>query len=310
MDAILHSQFQRVEAALSTLVDSIASYNPNPQAAVDLVAADEELSKGLELLAQHQANHARILSLRHEVDSLAAQLKTSVSTLADLRHEIFDTPATTESESSRSVPINELLQYAKNISRYTVPPTYREPIPKGDSDTEKVREKDDASGGLPSNGLGTPVGPPGSMVIADPPASKDAAPEEEEKQVTAEQAEWLTKLHEAGVQWVPWPSHDKIRKGGLMVIQDMVDRGLDPHTRLLPAEQELLDRQRREAADLMKQQKEEKQREYEMRIENAKKAKAAQQAQGPETQQKEKAQEKPATFTAFDMYDEDEDMEQ
>lgn len=48
MDAVLHEQFQRVEAALGTLVDSIASYNPSPQAAADLIAADEELGRRLD----------------------------------------------------------------------------------------------------------------------------------------------------------------------------------------------------------------------------------------------------------------------
>jgi hypothetical protein len=48
MDSVLLTQFQRVEAALSTLVDSIASYNPSHQAALDLVAADDELSRGLD----------------------------------------------------------------------------------------------------------------------------------------------------------------------------------------------------------------------------------------------------------------------
>ena len=48
MDDILQTQFDRVEQALGTLVDSIASYNPNPQAAIDLVAADNELSHGLD----------------------------------------------------------------------------------------------------------------------------------------------------------------------------------------------------------------------------------------------------------------------
>lgn len=48
MDAALQSQFQRVETALNTLIDSITSYNPSPQAAVDLLAADDELTKGLE----------------------------------------------------------------------------------------------------------------------------------------------------------------------------------------------------------------------------------------------------------------------
>lgn len=48
MDEILSAQFDRVEKALSTLVDSIAAYNPSPQAAIDLIAADDELSGGLD----------------------------------------------------------------------------------------------------------------------------------------------------------------------------------------------------------------------------------------------------------------------
>jgi hypothetical protein len=48
MEDILSTQFDRVEKALSTLVDSIAAYNPSPQAAVDLVAADDQLSHGLD----------------------------------------------------------------------------------------------------------------------------------------------------------------------------------------------------------------------------------------------------------------------
>jgi hypothetical protein len=48
MDTLLQLQFQRVESALATLVDSIATFNPNPQAALDLVAADEDLSRALQ----------------------------------------------------------------------------------------------------------------------------------------------------------------------------------------------------------------------------------------------------------------------
>jgi hypothetical protein len=49
MDMIIDSQFSRVEKALSTLINSIATYNPNPHLATDLVAADKELSQGLKL---------------------------------------------------------------------------------------------------------------------------------------------------------------------------------------------------------------------------------------------------------------------
>jgi hypothetical protein len=54
MDKIIDSQFQRVEKALSTLINSIATYNPSPQLATDLVTADHELSKGLELCMLRQ----------------------------------------------------------------------------------------------------------------------------------------------------------------------------------------------------------------------------------------------------------------
>lgn len=48
MDALLEERFQRMETALNTLIDSITTYNPSVQAAEDLVAADDEFSKGLE----------------------------------------------------------------------------------------------------------------------------------------------------------------------------------------------------------------------------------------------------------------------
>lgn len=57
MDALLDKHFQRVETALNTLIDSIASYNPSQQAVVDLVAADDELSRGLEQRAPASELH-------------------------------------------------------------------------------------------------------------------------------------------------------------------------------------------------------------------------------------------------------------
>ncbi len=48
MDAVLDAHFTRIESALQTLIDSITTYNPSTTAALDLVAADDELSRGLE----------------------------------------------------------------------------------------------------------------------------------------------------------------------------------------------------------------------------------------------------------------------
>ncbi len=48
MNTILQTQFQRVETALNTLIDSITTFSPSPAAALDLLSADENLSKELE----------------------------------------------------------------------------------------------------------------------------------------------------------------------------------------------------------------------------------------------------------------------
>jgi hypothetical protein len=173
------------------------------------------------VVTQHQANHARIQTLRAEADALEQQLKTSVAALASLRRELFDTPATTFPEDSRPVPFDELLQYAKNISTYTVPPTYRERIPTpppAGQDTEPEAE----SNAPASNGFGTPAqGPPRDDAQAK---GEVVAP----KEITAEEAEWLKKLNESNSQWQPWPHNDKIRRSNLMQIQYLLDTKQDP----------------------------------------------------------------------------------
>jgi hypothetical protein len=48
MDKLLDNRFEKVEKALATLITSISTYNPTPVLANNLVAADAELSEGLE----------------------------------------------------------------------------------------------------------------------------------------------------------------------------------------------------------------------------------------------------------------------
>lgn len=48
MDRFIDARLDRVEKALATVIDSIAKYNPSPALAEDLLAADRELSGGLE----------------------------------------------------------------------------------------------------------------------------------------------------------------------------------------------------------------------------------------------------------------------
>lgn len=167
--------------------------------------------------------------MRAEADALEEQLKSSVAALATLRKELSETSATVFPSDSRPVPFDELLQYAQSISRYTVPPTFRERVP----DTEDVysdknnhvkeSEAFDAPASAPAtNGLNTPTtvtAPVEAPQAADAaregdapaePASPAAVPE-----LSASEAEWLQKLISSGHPWTPWPDKDKILRGSL-----------------------------------------------------------------------------------------------
>jgi hypothetical protein len=182
-------------------------------------------------VAQHQANHARIQALRTEAEALSEQLKTSVSALASLRHELFETPATTFPADTRPVPFDELLQYAKTISQHTVPPTYRERAPQVAADKDKDKDKDDAvSSGVLTNGVNTPANLPNPLDVtkdATAEAKDGESAENAPAEVTAEEEEWLKKLHDSKIAWYPWPSDDKIRNGNLYKLMAWQARGKD-----------------------------------------------------------------------------------
>lgn len=48
MDKQIDSRFERIEKALSNLIDSVTKYHPSTIVAEELKAADSELSKGLD----------------------------------------------------------------------------------------------------------------------------------------------------------------------------------------------------------------------------------------------------------------------
>ncbi|OAA66547.1 mediator of RNA polymerase 2 transcription subunit 4 [Niveomyces insectorum RCEF 264] len=132
MDKYIDARFDRVEKALTTLIDSIAKYNPSTALAEDLLAADKELSQGLETLQTHQNNHLRILALRADVTALDAQIKSALLALAGSRRDILTTPATVFPEDSPNRYVrrqthnyefryDQLMSYARRISRNTVP---------------------------------------------------------------------------------------------------------------------------------------------------------------------------------------------
>lgn len=180
-------------------------------------------------VARHQANHARIQTLRAEADALEEQLKSSVAALAGLRKELSETPASVFPKDSRPVPFDELLQYAKNISRYTVPPTFRERVPEADIDTDKDKEAIEGVASVPAtNSMNTPTT---TVAAIEPTRDNAEAPKEGEDtditapEITAEEEEWLKKLKDSGFAWFPWPDDAKIRRGNLWKVYHYREQG-------------------------------------------------------------------------------------
>jgi len=208
MNTAIQSQLNRVESSLTKLVDSIAAYNPSILAANTLLAADEELQTGLKQLAQHQANHARILALHEKINRQNAQITSTLTALAETRTDLLSTPISLPPKDTRNVPYTELLDYAKRISRYTIPPTYRTPLPPAQTEivaepTTAVNGDIEASreGGEDGRGIGTET-------------------------LGEEERQWLEPLMQ--MPFVPWVNEDTMRRGALAQIQAMVERGEDP----------------------------------------------------------------------------------
>ncbi|KAK7712075.1 hypothetical protein SLS57_007951 [Botryosphaeria dothidea] len=286
MDALLDQHFLRVEAALNTLIDSIASYNPSQQAVADLVAADDELSRGLEQLQAHQANYQRILTLRQTADALDAQVKSTLSLLADTRRELIATPVTTPAPNARDVSTADLLAYAKHIGKFTVPPNFRPPPSKEDTASAIAApqpDKPDEDVAM-SNGA---TAPPESQ-----PRDATTGPEETRSMATlnVEQKAWLAGL--GALPWFPWPNEDKIRQGALGQIQAMVEQGKDPTTVLSPEEQEERARKAAEEEEQQRQEEERRRAEAEQRRREFQNSQSRSDGQG----------EQPAVFGGLDLY--------
>lgn len=208
MNDIIQEQLDRVETALTNLTDSIASYNPSIPATNALINADDELKRGLKQLAAHQRNYARMLQLREEIAQRNESITSTLTTLASTRADLLSTPTSLPSKETRQVPYTELLDYAKRISRYTVPPTFRPPLPFPNAAVPAAVNGADSS---PVNEGGAEGGEKDGIGMG--------SLENEEKK-------WLDPLVQVG--FVPWVSEEAMRSGALAAIQAMVERGEDP----------------------------------------------------------------------------------
>ncbi|KAF4548899.1 Mediator of RNA polymerase II transcription subunit 4-like protein [Elsinoe fawcettii] len=278
MLSILQTRYQRVERALDTLLESVTAYNPSLAAADELVAADDSVNEALEELATHHSNYGRILTLRATSDSLDAQIKTTIRTLAEARKTLQSItlppsslttstiPSAPTSDVPRPVRVDELLSYAKFISKTTVPPT-RTPLPQPDDAPPPASSQDTQPNGLaPQPGQAgphiktEPATPDPSALPSSAPTPAPTAPGAPEPQ--NETLKRVLPPIEKGV-FYPWPMHELIAQGGLGTVQAMVERGEDPGAVVLSAEEqakkdeeERIEKERREEEERRRREEE------------------------------------------------------
>ena len=152
-------------------------------------------------MTRHQANHARILSLRSQVSSLNASITSSLTSLADTRAEILAQDVTPVTSTSRQVPYQLLLDYAARISRYTAPKDYRY-ASKGQINAEEAA---------------APVNGANANTQHDEIAAQNAEKEGEQPATQAQKE----------APFVPWPTEAIIKQGALGRVQAMLETGED-----------------------------------------------------------------------------------
>lgn len=192
----------------------------------------------------HQSNHSRIQELRRTTESLDQTLRKTIQLLADTRKDILSIPSSSTSEEPRrKVEVDELLAYAKFISKTTVPSTFSK------RDAHSLPVKSEETNAQITNGIATPP-------MA---AQEDAHMENTGVKAEDTKAKQLGNSAEAS-QFVAWPSQEVIQRGALADVQRMIDAGRDPAAMLTAEEQAEVDRIHQEEEQRAKALQEEAER--------------------------------------------------
>jgi hypothetical protein len=209
MDAVLNQRFQALEAALTSLLDSVKSINPSLTATDEFLSESRGLSDDLAVLERHQRNEQRIADLRREYEEYDQKILSVVGGLAQTRKDLVDLGKTANSRGgiTKDVDVNELLLFAKNISKFTVPPTKND-VPAEEEVEQELKEGGSLEKVMALKGHGTGW-----------------------EQLPEHHKQWLDQF--SNRPFIPWPS-EKIKDGSLAQIQAMVDEGKDPSTVPVP----------------------------------------------------------------------------
>jgi hypothetical protein len=226
---------------------------------------------------------------------------------------LIDTPATVFPENTNDVSYSDLLSYARRISKFTLPNSYRE--------SEALAETAEATGSTPKEGKAESqadeTSTPAAMANGadrdtqmggmDRDSATPAAIQSQNTTTTSTSlpegfTQFLNPL--ADSPFIPWPTEETIRRGALASIQVLLDQNIDPAT-FDPAKSAELEAERKRIAEeedrAREEQKakaeEERRREMERRMSVSGNVAAA----GRE-------QEKPGVFQ-LETFDDDEESE-
>ncbi|KAI0477975.1 vitamin-D-receptor interacting mediator subunit 4-domain-containing protein [Xylaria cf. heliscus] len=292
MNKQLDARFDRVEKALGTLIDSIAKYNPSLTQVQELGDADAELSRGLEDLETHQSNYQRIQELRALTGRYDAQIRDTLRLLANTRKELVNASATVfPSGPSYEIRYDELLSYARRISKTTIPPVGAvNAISALTADSAQSKGSSGEAASAPETAATTPAGgtpngttpqpQPQPLALAPPtPANGDTSQPTPTPTAAATVASTTTisgtgtadlpsplatflNPHSA-YTFVPWPSEEQIRHGAIASLAYMAEQGIEPEgydPEVVKALRDRQDEERRAAEDRERADREDRER--------------------------------------------------
>lgn len=271
-------------------------------------------------VSTHQSNHAKILSLRATSQELDTQIRETLTLLTSTRAELLSTPATTFPEGANTVSYSELLEYARRISKFTLPSTYRQSngeagtgADTGDATTTNTPK--DSKSETQTNGMGTPVAvangvdtqtTAGTAMDVDSSATPAAGTQQTSQNTMSSSANILPPNWEQYVNpppdvFVPWPTEYTIRRGALASIQMLVDQGKDPAT-FDPAQSAALEEERNRQIEEEDRLREEEQ----LRMEEQRRQEMARRMSVSQGAPAASAQRKQSVFQ-LETFDDDED---
>lgn len=199
--------------------------------------------------------------MRKSSAALDAQIRETLTTLAATRKDIVTTHTTTyPKDPNYSVAYEELLSYARRISKTTLPPaaTLQAASPRPDTQASQTPVPDTQASAAPTPSAVTPSQPHSPAILN---GTVQPSSEQPTQQTTTSvntglpegMSQWLNPL--SGQLFFPWPLEDKIRSGALASNQMLAEQGIDPKG-YDPVEEE--ERKRKEEEERKEREEKEK----------------------------------------------------